>query len=69
MTTPAESSVPTKVLSIGHTSFVFSIIFFLFSLMIAITRVCSEGVKIFLIFMIIYPKINMNVVKTISPRQ
>ena len=40
-------------------------------LIIAIMGVCSENVqkKIFLLFTIVYPKINMNVVKKILSRQ
>ena len=44
MTAPADSSVPTKVLSIDHSLFVFSFIFFLLLLIIAIVGVCSESV-------------------------
>ena len=72
MTAPADSSVPTKVLFIDHT---FSILpsFYHF-----ITDNCNyeslfgEGIKMKIVFScltIIYPKINVNVVKTISPQQ
>ena len=66
MTLPADSSVPTKVLSIDHTLFVFSFIFFPF-----IIDNCNYWsllreyikMKIFLLFSIVYPKSNMNAVK------
>ena len=44
VTALADSSVPTKVLSINHTLFVFSFIFFLLLLIIAIIGVCSGRV-------------------------
>ena len=44
MTAPADSYVPTKVLSIDHTFFVFSFIFFILLLIIAIMGVRSEKV-------------------------
>ena len=72
MAAPVDFSVLTKVLSIDHTCFDFSFIFSLLLLIIAIMGVCSERIKkmkIFLHFTIIYPKINLNVVKGISPRQ
>ena len=43
MTLPADSFVPTKVLSIDHTLFVFSFIFSLLLLIIAIIGVYSEN--------------------------
>lgn len=71
MTVPADSLVPPKVLFIGHNFFMFFFIFFLFFfslLIIAIIGVSSESIKIniFLLFTIIDPKINKNVVQTIS---
>ena len=72
MTVPADSTVPIKVLSIDHTLFVFSFIFFSFILdncnYGSLFRKCIK-MKIFYFFTIVYPKINMSVVKTISPRQ
>ena len=44
MTAPVDSSVPTKVLFIDHTLFVFSFIFVLLLLIIAIVGVCSESI-------------------------
>ena len=72
MAAPVDSSVLTKVLSTDHTFFNFSFIFCPF-----IIYHCNYGslfrkdikMKIFLHFTIIYPKINLNVVKAISPRQ
>ena len=71
MTAPADSSVPTKILSIDHTFFVFPS-FFSF-----VIDNCNYGslfrkvikMKIFLLFAIIYTKNSMNIVKTVSPRQ
>ena len=70
MNAPAYSSVPTKVLSIDHTFFDF------FSIFSFIVNNCNcrivfrKGFKIniFLLFTIIYSKININVVKTILPQ-
>ena len=71
--TPADSSIPTKVLSIDHSFFrfflQFSLHFFPF-----IIHNCNFGslfrkdikMKIFLLFTIINPKINMNIVKFVS---
>ena len=72
MTAPADSLIPTKVLSIDHTLSVFSFIIFRF-----IIDNCNYGslfrkcikMKIFLLFTIVYPKINMNIVKTILPQE
>ena len=44
MTAPADSFVPTIVLPIDHTLFVFSFIFFLLLLIIADVGVYSESV-------------------------
>ena len=62
LTATADSSVPTKVLSIDHTFFVFSFIFF--PIIIDNSHYVSlfrKGIKmkIFLLFTILYPKINM----------
>ena len=69
MTVPADSSVPTKVLSIDHTLFIFSFIFPPFIIDNCnygnLLRKCLE-MKIFLLFTIVYSKINM---KTILHRQ
>ena len=68
MTAPADSSIPSKVLSIDDTIFVFFFIFFRFTIdNYNCGSFFSKGIKmkIFLLFTIIYPKINMNVVKAI----
>ena len=71
MTAPADSCVLTKVLSVDHTLFVFS---FIFSFIIgncnygSLLRKCLK-IKTFLLFTMVYSKININIVKTISPRQ
>ena len=44
MTAPADSSILTKVLSIDHTLFILSFIFFVLLLIIAIMGICSESV-------------------------
>ena len=66
MTLPADSSVPTKVLSIDHSLFIFSIIF-----LHLLFDNCnywgwlkkSIKMKIFLLFSIAYAKMNTNTVK------
>ena len=76
MIAPADPSVTIKVLLIDHTFFIFYFHFFFFLLfIIAIMGVSSlwamnMGKKwiFFVLFTIIYLKINMNVVKTISLR-
>ena len=63
MTTPADSSVPTKVLSIDH-SFLVLPLFFLFIIdNDNYGSLFRNGIKmkIILLFTIIYPKINTNV--------
>ena len=68
MTAPAECLVSTKVLFSDDTFF--SPSFYLF-----ITNNCNygsllrEAIKLRFFLTMIYPKTNMNVVKTISPRQ
>ena len=70
MTVPGDYLVLTKVLFSDYTSFFPSFHPF-------ITDNCNYGtlfregikIKIFFSFLTIYPKINMNVVKTISPCQ
>ena len=72
MTAPTGSSIPTKVLSIDHTSFVFSFIFFHFIIDNCNYRSLfrkSIKMKIFILFTVVYPKINMNVVKTKTCRR
>ena len=72
LTLLADSSVPTKVLFIEHSFFFFCLFFFLF-----LFGNCNYGnllrkgikIKIFLLFTIIYPKINIKVVRTILPWQ
>ena len=62
MTATADSSIPTKVLSIDHTFFVFILHFFSF-----LFDICKSGnlfrkyvkMNIFLLSTVIYPKINM----------
>ena len=70
MNAPAYSSVPTKVLSIDHTFFDFFSIFSFIVNNCNCRSVFRKGVKIniFLLFTIIYSKININVVKTILPQ-
>ena len=69
MAAPAYSSIVTKVLSIYDTEVLFHFLFHFFRLLLIIANmgVCSESVQkyFFLLFRIIYPKINMYVVKTI----
>ena len=72
MIVPADSSVPTEISSIDHTFVFFPFIFYFSLLMIGIIgSLFRKGIKmkIFLLFTIIYLKINTNVVKTISSRQ
>ena len=62
MTAPADSSILTKVLSIDHTLFILSFIFFVLLLIIAIMGICSESVwkwRFFLLFTKVYFKINI----------
>ena len=62
MTATVDSPVLTKVLSIDHTFFVFTIYFVLLLLIIAIMEVYLERLKkrlFSLLFTIIYPKINI----------
>ena len=71
LTALADSSFLTEVLSTDHTLFAFSFIFFLLLFIIAVMGVYkfkSLEMQMFLIFAIVYSKINMNVVKTILPR-
>ena len=72
MTAPTDSSVSTKVLSIDYTFFVFSFIFIIIIIIIIVANCNDESlfitgikIKIFLFFTIIYPKINIIVVKAI----
>ena len=64
MSAPAGSSVPTNLLSLDHTFLVFSVMFFLLLLLRKVIKM-----KVYSPFTIIYPKITMDVVKTISPQQ
>ena len=69
MTAPADSSIPNKVLSIGHSFFIFSFCFVIDNHNYgSLFRKVIE-MKIFFLFTIIYPKINMNVVRTVLPQQ
>ena len=71
MTAPADCLISTKVLFSDHT-FSFFPSFYPF-----LTDNCNYGsffregikMKIFSLLTIVYPKINISVVKTISPRQ
>ena len=71
MAASADSSAPPKVLSIDHSFFVLSFIFFPFIIMgiMGVIFRNSTIMKMFLLFAITYQKINMNVIKTISSRQ
>ena len=75
MTAPTDSSVTTKILSIDHTVLFFSSLFYfiidnckygslLRNCQKMLLRKCQK-MKTFLLFTIIYSKININVVKTI----
>ena len=68
ITASADSSVPTKVLSIDHP---FLIFFYFIIYNCNYGNLFREGIKskIFLLFATIYPKINMIVVKIISAWQ
>ena len=69
MTASAHSSVPTKFLSIDHTFSIFSFFISLLLLTIVTREVYSEkSIKMFL-FTCPNPKLNINIAKTILPRQ
>ena len=65
MAAPADSLIPTKVLSIDHTLFVFHSFFFFFMIN------CNHGslLRTCLTFFYSYSKISIVVVKTIATRQ
>ena len=72
MTAPTDSAVPTKIVSINHTFFWFLLHSFHFiadNYYYGSLFRKSKKMKMFLLFTKICPKINMNVVKTISPQQ
>ena len=71
MTAPADSSVPTKVLFIDHTSFFFPSFYPLITDNCNYESLFIGGIKkiFFSLLTIIHSKIDMNVVKAISPRQ
>ena len=68
MTAPADSSVPTKVFFIHWPHFFrFSLIFYPFIVDNCNGTFTRKDIKIKIFLKLIYPRINMNVVKTTSP--
>ena len=71
MAASADSSASSKVLAINHSFFDISFFFCPFIIMGIMGVIFRKSIilKMFLLFAITYQKINMNVIKTISPRQ
>ena len=71
MAASADSSVPTKVLSVDRFLFVFSFNFSFYYGQLQSWELFRKWLKMKmnLLFTMIYPKINMNVVKAILPQQ